>query len=245
MSFMGRKPVAAYALAGGTNAEGLIASHSGIVRKIAWHSLSRFGGSFELADLVQIGMIALIDAARKFEDRGIPFASYATLRIRGAIVDAYRDAANATRTEMTKQRMLRTVRKTLTEALGREPSVAEMAEQAGLSVDAIHEIISDAQRSHTLSISEFYSEDNLSFADEALNPEEVAIHEDMRSTVAREISKLTAREQQILQMFFFEDMNLDEIGLTLGVSAARVCQIKKVAVEKLRHSLGDALADIL
>lgn len=245
MSYLGSKPVAAYALAGGADAESLITNHTGIVRKIAWHTLSRFGGSFELSDLIQIGMIALIDAARKFEDRGIPFASYATLRIRGAIVDAYRDAANSTRTEMAKQRMLRNARKSLTEALGRDPTAVELADHTGLTVSNIHEIMSDAQRSSVLSIDECYSEGNMSFADESLNPEECAIHEDMREKVSREISRLQEREQQILQMFFFEEMNLDEIGMCLGVSAARVCQVKKVAVEKLRRTLGDSLADLL
>lgn len=245
MSFLGSKPVAAYALAGGMDPETLIISHSPIVRKIAWHILSRSGHGTELADLVQIGMSALIDAARKFEDRGIPFAGYAATRIRGSMIDALREAATSTRSEMARQRMLRNARQGLVSQLGREPTVIELAEAMNLPASSVHDILDDIQRSSTTSISDFYDDNDLCFADTSADPEECAVEKSRQAMISKEIAKLPDREQQILQMFFFEEMNLDEIGLCLGVSAARICQIKKSAMDKLRARLGDNLSDIL
>lgn len=245
MTYQGNRPVAAYAMAGGTNPESLVESHVGIVRKIAWHSVSRFDGAFDVADLIQIGMIALIEAARRFEDRGIPFASYAALRIRGAMIDASREAATSSRSEMMGQRKLRSAQSELTKTLGRPPSVTELSVQMDCSIDEVYRIMSFGQRSNIAYIDDVYSDEDSAFQDCCDNPEEAVAKSSSREMLSREIAKLPQREQQILQMFFYEEMNLDEIGMCLGVSAARVCQIKKKAMDRLRMGLGDQAMSIL
>ena len=217
--------------------EALVAAHIPLVRKIAWHVHGRVASAIEVEDLVQTGMVALIEAANGFEDRGHAFSTYATLRIRGAMIDHLRRHAAICRSAMARRRELAGVRHRLEGRLGRAPTEAEMAEQMGLDAAGYRKLVDDSQAIHHESLDEVYSEHSMWFADVEERADEALEREGLKAAIAEAIGTLPEREAMVLQLYFVEEMNLDEIGQTLGVGAARICQIKKAALDKVRKSL--------
>ena len=112
--------------------ETLARAHMPLVRKIAWHVHGRVSSAIEVEDLIQIGMIALVEAANAFEDRGHAFATYATMRIRGAMIDHLRRQATLCRSAMTRRKQIAAARARIESRVGREASEAEIAAEMGL-----------------------------------------------------------------------------------------------------------------
>ena len=221
--------------------EALVRQHVPLVRRIAWHVHGRVANAIEVEDLVQTGMVALIEAARAYDDRGHAFATYASLRIRGAMVDALRRHAAGGRLAIKRRREFEAARTKFQQIKGRDPTVAEMAELVGMS-EADYRAAADAAQSiRHESIDDLYSDHSMWFADVEDLPEERLSREQLKTVLAGAIDRLPQREAMVLQLYFVEEMNLDEIGETLGVGAARVCQIKKAALDKLRGMLADAI----
>ncbi|MGQ5701593.1 sigma-70 family RNA polymerase sigma factor [Sandaracinobacteroides sp. A072] len=219
--------------------ERLIRNHLGLVRKLAWHTHGRVSTALDVEELVQIGMVALIEAARSFEDRGhAAFATYATMRVRGAMIDALRKQATMCRSALRKRRSLNAAREALSGLLGRAPTEPELAAHMEIPLTELQDIISATRGLRYESIDEVYSDHSIWFADDDPDAFEVLHSGDMRRALAGAISQLPEREAMVLQLYFVEELNLEEIGQTLGVGAARVCQIKKVALDKLRGLLG-------
>lgn len=217
----------------------LIATHSALVRRVAWHVHSRMSTAIEVEDLIQIGLVALVEAAQNFEDRGVAFAPYAQMRVRGAMVDALRRDARMGRAGMANRRYLAGIRARLEQEYMRPPSAAEMADAAGLEPDAYHAMAASTVPMGQESIDESYSDHDMWFADLADGADTVLEKAQLREALMANLGKLAEREAMILQLYFVEELNLDEIGETLGVGAARVCQIKKVALDKMRAMMAD------
>lgn len=230
---------AAYARPDATSPARLIETHSTLVRRVAWHVHSRMSTAIEVEDLIQIGFIALVEAAQHFEDRGIAFAPYASTRIRGAMVDALRRDARMGRAGMANRRYLAGIRAKLEQAFMRPPSDAEMADAAGLEPQAYYAMTASTQAVAQDSIDESYSDHDMWFADLADSADTALEKAQLREALVANLAKLTDREATILQLYFVEELNLDEIGETLGVGAARVCQIKKAALDKMRDLMMD------
>jgi RNA polymerase sigma factor for flagellar operon FliA len=219
--------------------DALVRAHMALVRRIAWHVHARVASAIDVEDLAQIGMVALVEAANAFEDRGHAFATYATLRIRGAMIDHLRRHASICRSAMAKKRRLVAVRERLENRLGRGASDAEMAAEMELDAADYRALVDDCQSVHQESIEEVYSDHSIWFADAEERADEAIDRARLKQAIAGAIRTLPERDGQVLQLYFVEEMNLEEIGQTLGVGAARVCQIKKAALDKLRGSLGD------
>ena len=217
--------------------EALARSHMPLVRKIAWHVHGRVSTATEVEDLIQIGMIALVEAANSFEDRGHAFATYATMRIRGAMIDHLRRHATICRSAMSKRRELSSVRARLENRLGREARDPEMAAEMGLEAADYRQLVDDVQSVHHESIDDVYSEHSMWFADVEERADQALERESLRGALASAIGKLPEREAMVLQLYFVEEMNLEEIGQTLGIGAARVCQIKKTGLDRVREML--------
>ncbi len=230
---------AAYARPDATSPARLIETHSTLVRRVAWHVHSRMSTAIEVEDLIQIGFIALVEAAQHFEDRGIAFAPYASTRIRGAMVDALRRDARMGRAGMANRRYLAGIRAKLEQAFMRPPSDAEMADAAGLEPQAYYAMSASTQAVAQDSIDESYSDHDMWFADLADSADTALEKAQLREALVANLAKLSEREAMILQLYFVEELNLDEIGETLGVGAARVCQIKKAALDKMRSLMMD------
>lgn len=217
--------------------EALVRAHMPLVRRIAWHVHARVASAIDVEDLAQIGMVALVEAANGFEDRGHAFATYATLRIRGAMIDHLRRHATICRSAIQRRRELDRVRKQLESRLGRSASEPEMAEAMGLSAADYRAMVDDSQAVQQDSIDEVYSDHSMWFADLEEKADDAIDRGRLQAAVAEAIATLPEREATILQLYFVEEMNLEEIGETLGVGAARICQIKKAALDRVRVTL--------
>ncbi len=234
------QPVAAtYGRSPRASPDALVRAHMSLVRKIAWHVHGRVASAIDVEDLVQIGMVALVEAANGFEDRGHAFATYATFRIRGAMIDHLRRHATLCRSAMARRRELGDVRRRLENRLGRAAGDAEMADEMGLDAAAYRDLVDDSQAVQQDSIDEIYSDHSMWFADLEEAADEAIDRNRLKAAIADAISGLPERDAMVLQLYFVEEMNLEEIGQTLGVGAARICQIKKAALDKVRASLSD------
>jgi RNA polymerase sigma factor FliA len=212
----------------------LIERHSALVRRIAWHVHSRMSSAIEVEDLIQIGLIALVEAAQNFEDRGIAFAPYASTRIRGAMIDGLRRDARMCRAGMANRRYLAGIRARLEQEYMRSPNDAEMVKATGLDPQAYFTMTASTRAVQQDSIDEQYSDHDMWFADMSEGADTALEKAELREMLMANLQRLNEREATILQLYFVEELNLDEIGSTLNIGAARVCQIKKAALDKMR-----------
>lgn len=219
--------------------EDLVRAHMQLVRKIAWHVHGRVSSAIDIEDLIQIGMIALVEAANGYEDRGHAFSTYASMRVRGAMIDHLRRHAAMSRTAMTKRRELLKAKAEFEKSHGRSPSESELAQAMGLDGAAFRALIDDTAATYQESLDEVYSDQSIWFADVEERADQTIEREELAAALGEHIAELPEREAMVLQLYFVEEMNLEEIGQTLGIGAARVCQIKKAALDKLRGSLKD------
>ncbi|OYW87346.1 MAG: FliA/WhiG family RNA polymerase sigma factor [Sphingobium sp. 32-64-5] len=217
--------------------EQLARQYMPLVRKIAWHVHGRVSNAIDIEDLLQTGMVALVEAANGFEDRGLGFAAYAQLRIRGAMIDSLRRQATLCRSAMAKRKRLAEVRRRLEQQLGRVPSETEMSTRMEMTPAEYREMVDAAEMVQQQSIDEVYSDQSMWFADLEERADERLERDALKAMLARGIGQLPEREAMVLQLYFVEEMNLEEIGATLDIGAARVCQIKKSALDKLRAML--------
>jgi RNA polymerase sigma factor for flagellar operon FliA len=217
----------------------LVASHMQLVRKIAWHVHGRVSNAIDIEDLVQIGMVALVEAANGYEDRGHAFSTYAGMRVRGAMIDHLRRHATQARSGMAKRKEIAKVRAEIEGKLGRAASEAEMAQAMGLDATSFREMADAAESVRHESLDEVYSDQSMWFADLEEGADEQLDRGRLGEALAEHIAQLPEREAMVLQLYFVEELNLEEIGQVLDIGAARVCQIKKSALDKLRGKLAD------
>jgi RNA polymerase sigma factor FliA len=215
----------------------LVRAHMSLVRKIAWHVHGRVSNAIDIEDLVQIGMVALVEAANGYEDRGHAFATYAGMRIRGAMIDHLRRHATQCRSGMAKRKEIARARGELEAKLGRAATDAELAQAMGLDAASFRELVDAAESVREESLDEVYSDQSMWFADIEEGADEQLDRGRLGEALAAHIAQLPEREAMVLQLYFVEELNLEEIGQVLDIGAARVCQIKKAALDKLRGKL--------
>ncbi len=217
-----------------TGANALVRDHMTLVRKIAWHVHGRVSSAVEVEDLMQTGMVALIEAARTYEDRGFAFATYAAMRIRGGMIDSLRKNMAQCRSAMATRRTIAQVRARFEQMHGRAPGDRDMAQAMGMELSEYQAAAEASQGVHHESIDDLYSDHSMWFADLDEGADVALERSELAAAIATAIKTLPEREAMVLQLYFVEEMNLDEIGATMGVGAARVCQIKKSALDKVR-----------
>lgn len=227
--------------------ERLILDHYPLVRMIATRMVRRFPSQVEVEELINIGTLGLIDAIDRFDAaRGVPFKSYAEIRIRGAILDSLRDADWIPRSVRRRFARLETTRAQLRATLGREPSREEMAGALEMGLDMYDDLVGGAEIRRLVSldaplddegggstVGDHVSDDN---ATEVIDR---WIHHEMRGQVSMAIQRLPDKERQVVSLYYQRGLNLKEIGEILGVTESRVCQLRKQAVERLQQKLPD------
>lgn len=214
-----------------------------LVRRLAWQVHAKVASTIDVEDLTQIGLIALVEAARSYEDRGHAFSTYATVRVRGAMIDHLRKEARMARSAIQRRRSVEAIRTKLEQRLRRRACDGEMAAEMGLDLASYHDLAAAIQPVRDETLDDAYSDHLMVFADTAELPDAALARRQLAAALRAAMDGLSDREKTILQLYFVDDLNLDDIGLVLGVGAARVCQIKKAALAKLRGRMPHAMAD--
>ena len=210
----------------GADIDALVRKHSPLVRRIAWHVHGSISGVCEVEDLVQIGLVALVEAIHGFEDRGqVTFEQYLATRLCGAM--RRRKQYQETVASLTVDR--------------KPPAEVDVAEKLGVSVEKLRADYSSAEAVRFDSLDEVYTDDGPWFMSDEPDAFEQLAEADLRETLVGAIAALPEREAQVVQLYYVEELNLEEIGHVLGVGAARVCQIKASAHARLKKVLAKAV----
>jgi RNA polymerase sigma factor for flagellar operon FliA len=220
--------------------ETLITENAYLIKYVAGRLNIYFGANLEYDDLLSFGVFGLIDAIDKFDpNKGVKFETYASLRIRGAIIDNIRDLDWVPRSLRQKGKDLEKVYAALENTLGRPPEDAEAAEKMGLSMPEFYKFLNDANISTLISLEEVV-EQNSEFAegpgfeDLGENPARQAEFSELKDILAREIDQLTEKEKTVISFYYFEELTLKEISAIMKVSESRISQLHTKAIAKLR-----------
>jgi RNA polymerase sigma factor for flagellar operon FliA len=218
--------------------EQLVLSHMVMVKRVAIHLKGRIPPLLDLDELIQVGMLGLIEAARGYDvRRGIPFEHFALSRVRGAMLDEVRRVSDLTRSSMAFNKSENAANHKLVAELGRLPTQAELAQSMGKDIQDFHREQGQAWRSETCSIEEATEEVMSIAGDAVLQPEVQVERAQMMEALAQSIQALPEREQLIISLYYVEELNLKEIGEILGVSESRISQILSAIAKKLRAHL--------
>jgi RNA polymerase sigma factor FliA len=218
----------------------LVRQYADLVRRIAHHLAARLPSSVEVDDLIQAGIIGLLEAARHYSgDRGASFETYAGIRIRGAMLDELRQTDWAPRSVHRRVREAAEAMRAIEQASGRDARESEVAERMGVSLREVHEILHNAARCQVLSLDAGGEDGNetLDSPDPAGGPLDQLQQREFREALAEAIGELPERERLVMSMYYDDEMNLREIGEVLDVSESRVCQIHGQALVRLRARL--------
>ena len=225
----------------GADVEALVRKHSQLVRRIAWHVHGSISGVCEVEDLVQIGLVALVEAIHGFEDRGaVTFEQYLATRLRGAMIDQLRRQATLTRGAMRRRKQYQETLAALT-VDRKPPTDAEVADKLGVSVEKLRADYAGAEAVRFDSIDDVYTDDGPWFMSDEPNAFEQLAETHQRDALVAAIAALPEREAQVIQLYYVEELNLEEIGHVIGVGAARVCQIKASAHARLKKALAGSV----
>lgn len=215
-----------------------------LVRRIAHHLMARLPSSVVVDDLIQAGVIGLIDAIQKYDTgKGASFETYAGIRIRGAMIDEVRRGEWAPRSVHRNARAIQDAIRSVESRVGRDANDREVADELHISLDDYYAMAQDSMATRLFSIDELESPDALidygNERDTSDNPAVELQRDSLREGLVKAIGDLPEREQLVLSLYYDEELNLKEIGEVLGVSESRVCQIHSQATHRLRARLKD------
>jgi RNA polymerase sigma factor FliA len=221
----------------------IVERHGELVRRIAHHLAARLPASVEIDDLIQAGMLGLIDASRNFQaDQGAAFETYASIRIRGAMIDEIRRGDWVPRSVHRRYRDMVAATREIEQRTGRAATPQQIAEALGVSLDEYHGMVENAARGQLISLDahmdEHDGEPRLASAG-GNTPAREFENAAFREALGDAIGDLPEREQLVLSLYYEQELNLREIGAVLGVSESRVCQIHGQATVRLRARLGE------
>ena len=224
----------------------LIARYAPLVKRIAYHLSGRLPASIQPGDLIQAGMIGLIEAVRHYDaTQGASFETYAGIRIRGAMLDEVRKSDWAPRSVYRKAREMSRAITKVENAKGGAAKDHEVAETLGMSIEEYHQALQDISGHRILSF-EDVALDEERLADSRVgkedDPSAAMQGEEARQELAKATSALPERERLVLALYYHEEMNLREIGQVLEVTESRVCQIHSQALLRLRARLSGCRA---
>jgi RNA polymerase sigma factor for flagellar operon FliA len=230
--------------------EQMLIEHLPTVRYVARRIHERLPQHVELEDLVSAGVVGLIDAFSKYDyTKRVQFKSYAQFRIRGAILDSLRTLDWSPRELRRKGRAVEETIRTLTQRLGHSPAEGEIAKEMNLPLAEYQQLLGDLKG---LEIGSLHAERTEDSGDEELayvpgSPDEDPLFRcmqgEMKQRLIEAIDQLPEKERLVLTLYYYEELTMKEIGLTLGVVESRVSQIHSSAVIRLRASLAGLRAD--
>ncbi|MEY6431924.1 RNA polymerase sigma factor FliA [Thioalkalicoccus limnaeus] len=238
----------AYATSGARSSDRIVEDGAALVKRIAHHLIARLPPTVQVEDLIQAGMLGLLDAARHYDGSlGASFETYAGTRIRGAMLDEVRRNDWAPRSVYRKAREAAAAVREIENREGREARDAEVAEALGIGIDDYARLQLDAASCRLVSTEELVVESgdsdqwSANLVGDRENPLAMLEAAGFRESLIEAIEHLPEREKLVLSLYYDDELNLREIGAVLGVSESRVCQIHGQAVIRLRARIGDWL----
>lgn len=240
----GRAAAAAYSQQSTAPSMGALQQYTPMVNQLARQLLSKLPASVALDDLVQSGMLGLIDAMQRFDpSQGVQFETFASQRVRGAMLDELRAADWAPRALRKQQKDLNACVQKLQHQLGRDPKDSEIAASMGLALDELQSLQAQVSASQMPSLEGLSGEDDDAYLDRH-GPVDVGGSPDaklgdarMRTALVQAIEGLPERDQQIMAMYYEHEMTLKEIAMVYGITESRVSQLHSQTVAKLRTSM--------
>jgi RNA polymerase sigma factor FliA len=198
----------------------------------------------EIDDLIQVGMIGLNDALSRFDTgQGVQFETFATQRIRGAMLDELRGADWMSRGNRKQQRSIEAAVHRLEQKLGRAPLESEIAKEMGISLADYQELLGKVRGTQLVYLEDMSGDDgdqdylDRHVADKEADPLSQLNDHRLREALVAAIKTLPEREQYVMSMYYEQDMNLKEIAAVLGVTESRVCQLHSQSIARLRVKL--------
>jgi RNA polymerase sigma factor for flagellar operon FliA len=232
-----------YTVKGKADKNQLLTDHMPLVKRLAHHMKAKLPPSVEVDDLIQAGMIGLLDAISRYEEtHGAQFETYAVLRIRGAMLDELRNSDWLPRSMRQNMRKIEAAMSSLQQKLGHPPTESEVAKLLKLSLSEYQDMLGDGGGHQLVYYEDFHdNEGNDNFLDryavDDADPLRSLLDGDFRQAVIDAIDALPPREKLLMGLYYEEEMNLKEIGAVMGVSESRVSQLHTQAVARLRATL--------
>ncbi|HEX5755773.1 MAG TPA: RNA polymerase sigma factor FliA [Arenimonas sp.] len=219
----------------------LVHRNAELVRRIAHHLAARLPSSVEVGDLIQAGMIGLLEAARHYDpDQGAAFETYASIRIRGAMIDEIRRGDWVPRSVHRRMRDASTATRAVEQRHGRAAKPDEVAAELGLAIGDYYHLLEDAARGQVFSLdAQIEAEGESRVAGAEPSPLRDLESGEFQVALAQAVDNLPEREKLVLSLYYEQELNLREIGAVLGITESRVCQIHGQAMLRLRARLQD------
>ncbi|KGM41916.1 flagellar biosynthesis sigma factor [Aquabacterium sp. NJ1] len=233
-----------YTAKGRLEIDAMLRQYSPLVRRLAHQMIAKLPANVEIDDLIQVGMIGLTDALTRFDaGQGVQFETFATQRIRGAMLDELRGADWLSRGTRKQQRDIEGAVHRLEQRLGRAPHESEIASEMGMTLGDYQEMLGKVRGTQLIYLEDMSGEDgdndylDRHVTDEGNDPLSLLQDHRMRHALVEAIKNLPEREQYVMSMYYEQDMNLKEIAAVLGVTESRVCQLHSQSIARLRVKL--------
>ena len=224
--------------------EQIINEYAYLIKYVAGRLSLYFGSNVEFDDLVGYGAFGLIDAIDKFDiNKGVKFETYASLRIRGSIIDSIRDLDWVPRSLRQKNKELEKVYAELENDMGHSATDKEVAEKLGISMDEFYKLLNDVNVSSMMSLEEFMEQNyerGLGIPSENIEdkPEDYVQNSELKQILAEAINKLPEKEKTVISFYYFEELTLKEISAIMNVTESRISQLHTKALLRMRGKLG-------
>ena len=237
-----------YTAKGQLDRDALFHQHVPLVRRIAHHMIAKLPPNVELDDLIQVGLIGLNDALTRYEvTQGVQFETFATQRIRGAMLDELRENDWMSRSSRKSQKDIEQAVRRAEQKFGRCATESEIAQELQMELADYQSLLGKVRGAQLVYLEDMghASDENggsegfldRNVADEGADPVTLLREQGIRSALVAAIKLLPERAQHIMGMYYEEDMNLKEIAAVLGVTESRVCQLHSQAVARLRNKM--------
>ncbi|MFZ5511772.1 MAG: RNA polymerase sigma factor FliA [Pseudomonadota bacterium] len=232
-----------YKASGKLDREQLVMQYAPLVKRIAYHLMAKLPASVQAEDIIQNGMLGLIDAINRYEEGlGAQFETYAVQRIRGAMLDGLRENDWLPRSLRRDMRKIESAINALEQQYGRQPTETELAKALDMSLAEYQKMLQEARGYQLVYFEDFSEGDEEDFLERHVasgeaDPLAKLMDKNMRDVLVRAIEDLPEREKTVMGLYYEEELNLREIGEILGVSESRVCQLHSQAIARLRARL--------
>ena len=233
-----------YTAKGQLDVNSMLKQYSPLVRRLAHQMIAKLPANVEVDDLIQVGMIGLTDALSRYDAaQGVQFETFATQRIRGAMLDELRGNDYLSRGTRKHQREIEAALHRLQQRLGRSPAESEIAKEMGLSLAEYQDLLGKVRGTQLVYLEDMSGDEgdadflDRHVADEEADPLAQLRDQRMRQALVDAIKTLPEREQYVMSMYYEHDMNLKEIAAVLKVTESRVCQLHSQSIARLRVKL--------